>query len=517
MRVLSAPVVLSSLALTGWAGYAGAQAMGFGMQRSQAASPFEQAACEQDQQPALGIIPQPTPDCPGLVTGATLGELFTDNLKLAGPGQPKETGWITTIEPFVKAATQTPRFSGLVDYSLTGFVYAGQSGDDQVAQKLNAFGTVTVVPQHFFIDGSARYDRAIIDNQFAAAPGAFFLSGNNANIAVGTVSPWWTQTFGTVGTATLRYTQGRVVYNTRGISGESHGALAGVPDVTSNAVQFSFVSPQYERWGWNFGYSQQRMESGAYPARQFANAKAGATFQLNYSTSLLGDVGVENRYLPDGTMGHLDAGFWDAGVQWGNSRNNVKVLVGHRFFGRTGELSWTHNAALLTTTVSYSEQPTDLNQQLLGLNPGEIVINPLNPQQFTSLADRQVYLMKRATATAMYLMPRGHLTLTLYNESRDFFLTGLGKEKVANASLAWVIDLAPYTKLTPSVAWQRYQFADGQVGYTRFGFIDLVHQINAKNFATLRFRNDSRNTYAAVPGAHGYRVNVLYAQWTHLF
>lgn len=517
MRVLSAPVVLSSLALSGLAGSAGAQNAGIGMLSAQMPSSFAQAACEQNQQPTVGIIPQPNPDCPGVVTGVTLGELYTDNLKLAAPGQPKETAWVTTVEPFVKAAAQTPRFSGLVDYSLTGFVYAGQSDRDQIEQNLNALGTVTLVPQHFFIDGTARYSRAIINNQFAAGPGTIFISGNTANIAVGTLSPWWTQTFGTFGTATLRYTQGRVVYNTRGISGENRGALAGIPDVTSNAVQFSFASPQYERWAWNFGYSQQRLSPDFGPSRQFANAKAGATFQVNFNTSLLADVGVENRFRPDGSMGHLDASFWDAGVQWANTRDSLKLLVGHRFFGHTGELTWTHNAALLTTTLSYSEKPTDLNQQLLGQNPGQIVLNPVNPERFPSLADRQVYLMKRAMGTATYLMPRGRLTLTLYNESRDFFLAGLGKEKVANASLAWTIDLAPYTTLTPSAGWQRYQFADGQIGYTRFGLVDLVHQINAKNFATLRFRNDSRNTYAAVPGAHGYRVNVIYAQWTHLF
>lgn len=517
MRALPVPVVLTSMVLTGWAGGASGQQVPIQPQASQMSATAEQAACLQNQDQQPGVISQPTPDCPGLVAGVTAGELYTDNLKLAGTGQPKETSWITMARPFIKAAADSPRFSGLVDYSLTGYLYAGQSQHDQIAQDLDAMGTVTLVPQHFFLDGTARYSRAIINNQLAAGSGTFFLNNNLANIAVGTLSPWWTQQIGTLGTATLRYTQGRVVYNRRGISGDNRDVLSGIPDVTSNAVQFSFASPQYERWAWNFGYSQQRLEPDFGRSVQFAIVKAGASLQFNPNTQLLADAGAENRYRPDGTVGHLDAGFWDAGVNWAGVRDNFKVLVGHRFFGRTGELLWTHTAALLTTTLSYVEQPTDLNQQLLGENPGEIVLQPLNPNRLPSLTERQVYLMKRAMATATYQMPRGHLTLALYDESRHYFLANVGQEKVANASLSWLFDLGPFTSLTPMLGWQRYRFQTGEVSYSRFGQVALKHQVDPGNFWTVEMRNDSRDVYEPIPGARDYRVNVIYFSWTHLF
>lgn len=517
MRALTASVVLSSLALTGSLVNARAQQAGAGVLQPAEVSSVEQAACEQNQQSAPGVIPQPNPDCPGLVTGIRLGELYTDNLKLAGSGQAKETGWISTIEPFVKAAASTPRFSGLLDYSLDGFVYAGQSGSDQIAQTLRAQGTLAVVPQHLFVDGTALYDRAVLNNQFAAGSGTFFLDNNHANVAVATVSPWWTQTFGNLGTALLRYTQGRVVYSERGVAGDNRNLLRGIPNVTSRAVQFSFVSPNYDRWAWSAGYSQQQFVPDFGPGTQFANAKAGASFVLNANANLLGDVGVENRFRPDGTVGHLDAGFWDAGVEWATVRDSFKVLVGHRFFGRSGELSWTHNAALLTTTLSYVEQPTDLNQQLLGMNPGQIVLQPAIPHEIPSLAERQAYLMKRAMATATYQMPRGNLTLALDDESRKYFVSSFGRERVANANLSWLLNIGPFTTLTPQIGWQRYTFQDGQVSYTRFGQVALVHQLDAKNFASIQYRNDSRNNYDPVPGAHDFRVNVLYVQWTHMF
>lgn len=517
MRTLSVPVVLSTIVLAGWLGGARAQDMNTGASPDLALSSMGQTACEQDQQAAVGVVPQPNPDCPGLVTGITLGELYTDNLKLAGSGKPKETSWISVIQPFVKAAAGTPRFSGMVDYTLTGYLYAGLGSNNQLAQNLDAQGTVTVVAQHFYVDGTAGYGQQILNNQFPSGSGTFFLDNNRANVGRGTISPYWVQDLGRVGTMMLRYTRGRVVYNENGISGGNRDFLPGIPNVTSDSVQFSLNSPDFGTWGWNLGYTQQRLQPDAGQSLQFARAQAGLSYQLNLSTRLLADAGKENRFLPDGTVNHLGASFWDAGFEWASTRDSFKMMVGHRFYGRSTQLSWTHQAALLTTNVSYNEQPTDLNQQLLGQNAGAVVAAPGGNFFVPSLRERQIYLMKRASASATYQMPKGKLTLNLYDESRRYFVLDNAREKVANADLAWLFDVGPFTTFTPMVGWQRYLFMDGQTNYTRYLQLALVHQFNPDNFASLRFRNDSRNAYTLVPGANGYRVNVIYLQWTHLF
>lgn len=529
MRRPPARIVLSMILLTGWMTAAGAQEV-----PAQSANPSQGGFTDASQNVPLGVIPQPTPDAPGLITGITLGELYTDNLRLAGPGQNKQSSWITEVQPFVKAATGGPRFSGMVDYSLTGYLYTGGSHHHQLAQDLQAQGTLTLVPQHFFIDGTALYGRAVINNEMPSGSGTFFLDHNRANIAVASLSPYWIQDFGNIGTATVRYTHGRVVYNTRGIPGEGRGVpagpisldnpgasqdvLAGISNANSDAVQGSLVSPDGRNFGWNLGYSAQRIQrdNGGPPSR-FAIAKAGVYWQVNANTRLLADAGKENKYLPDGAVEILAAPFWDVGFEWSTLRDTVNLLVGHRFFGRSGEFTWTHTAALLSTTLSYIEKPTDLNQQLLGQGSFGTGLPPINPNQIPSLIQRRIYLMKRASFSATYEMPHGHLGLMLYDESRRYFALDNQREKVANADLWWLFELGPYTTLTPTVGWQRYRFIDGQVNYTRFVQLALVHQINPKNFGSLSFRNDSRNAYSGMPGTHGYRVNVLFLQWTHLF
>jgi hypothetical protein len=514
MRTLSAPVLLSSIVLGTWLTGAAAQNVNPPAPPGLASILGETGSA---LTPQPGPTLQPSLAAPGLVAGFRLAELYTDNLTLAAQGRPKRSNWITEIEPFIRAARNSPRFSGTVDYRLTGYVYPSHTSNDQLAQRLDATGTVTLVPQHLFFSGTARYGRTIVNNQLSGGSGTFFLNHNSANVARGTLSPEWVQDFGKFGTMTVRYTYGRVIYNDRGIPDASRGGLNGVPDITSNGEQFSLVSPKYETWGWNIDYSQERLSSNFGRSTQFAIGTLGGSWQLNPTTRLLADVGKENKFLPDGTVDHLGARFWDVGFELADRLGHFKLLVGHRFYGRSAQFSWTRTAALLTTRISYIERPTDLNQRLLGQSPGAIITPRIGFIGVPSLTERRVYLMKRGTAEVSYEMPHSTLGVRLYDESRRFFTLDNRREKLANADAYWSFQLGPLTKLTPTVGWQRYKFYTGQVRYLRYAQLELVHRLNAKNFGSVRLRHYTSDVYAGIPGAHGYRVNVFFVRWTHLF
>ncbi len=465
----------------------------------------------------IGTVRQPTLAEPGWVVGVTIGELYTDNLKLAPSDTPKQTSWITQIKPFLKAAYSGPHFSGVLDYALTGYLYAGHSSYNQVTQNLDANGTLTILPQHLFVDGTAMYGSEVINNQLSAASGTFFLNNNRANVARGTLSPYWIQDLGNVGTASLRYSYGRVMYNTRGIPAQNGDVLSGIPDITSNAVQFSLVSPTDKTWGWNLGYSEQRIEPNFGRSVDYAVAKLGAYVKVSNTIRLLVDAGRESKFLPDGTVDKLAASYWDAGLTWASSLYQLKAMVGHRFYGRSYQFSWSRTAALLTTTISYEERPTDLNQQLLGENPGLVNASPVGLSSLPSLTERQSYLMKRATASAEYEMPTGRLRVRLYDERRSYFALDHRQEKVVNANVDWLFNIGAFTTLTPTLGWQRYQFRDGQVRYNNYEQLALVHQFGPEDYASVRLRHDSSNVSSVLTGARGYRANVIFLQWTHLF
>ena len=507
-------VALSSVVLGGLLSAAAAHGAAVDSPREQDAAPLDQPWNAGDA--PIGIIPQPTIESPGTVMGVTLGELYTDNLGLAGPGQPKQSSWITEVQPFFKWARNGPRLVGVVDYTMTGYLYAGGPHSTQLAHDLKANGTYALVPRHLFVDGQATYGREVIDNRLPSGSGTYFLDNNHLNVAMAALSPYWVQDLGHAGTMTLRYTVGRVVYEDRGIPGQSAAVSSGIPNVTSQGAQFDLTSPDDQAWGWNLGYSEQRIDPDAGPSIEYAMARVGTSWQVNDRVRLLADAGRETRFLPDGTTRKLGANYWDAGFDWSNTRDTLKLLVGHRFYGRSYQFSWGHTAALLTTNLSYVEQPTDLNQQLLGQSPGQPISLPVG-SRFPSLRERQVYLMKRATGSATYTMPKSRLRLAVYDERRTYFTQDDAQEKVANADVSWQFDAGAFTTVTPTVGWQRYQFQDGQTSYNRFSQLEVVHQLNPENFGSLRLRRDTRNVYAGVPGAHGYRVNVVFVQWTHLF
>jgi hypothetical protein len=233
---------------------------------------------------------------------------------------------------------------------------------------------------------------------------------------------------------------------------------------------------------------------------------------------LIADGGKENEFLPDGTVDKLGSTFWDAGFQWTTARNNVRLVVGHRFFGRSYQLSWTHQAALLTTNVSYVERPTTYNQQLLGLNVGSGGLPPINVRpEIPSLTEREPYLSKRFSASATYNMPKSNLSLRVYDELRTFFVESDRDERVVSADLSWSFNLGPFTTLTPSARWDRRRFRDGETDNNRTADLALVHQFNAKDSGSVRVRHRTRGVEAPAPGVQGYTVNVIFVQWTHLF
>lgn len=475
------------------------------------------------QNDALGVIPQPTPEIPGLVTGVTLGEIYTDNLTLAPSGAAQQSDFITEIAPFLKSAFSSPRFTGLLDYSVQGYLYAQHHQDNQASQQLNAQGTFTLIPGHFFLDGVALYGQQIINQSAPTSSGSFFIDNNRANSATGILSPYWVEDFGNAGTMTLRYSHGRVVYNTQGISGASKTDLSGISNVTSNALQFSYVSPKGATLGWNISYFNQRLEPDFGGDIQFGKAMVGGSVQVTSRTQLIADVGKENKFLPDGTYVKLGSRFWDAGFNWADSLNDLTVLVGHRFFGPSYQLSWTHTAALLSTTVSYIEQPTDYNQQLLGQNPEAMVATPLAIPEIPSLFERQIYISKRAAASASYATARGTLTVLLYDELRTFITLNNSHERVANADVSWMFDIGVFTALTPTFGWQRYQFQNGQINYTTYEELALSHEFDPRDTGSLIFRHGALNNgyngapASPTPNGNGYGVNTILLQWTHLF
>ena len=506
MRMPRAPWFLAPLVLGGWVTGAMAQ-----VAPDAPSTVAAQAAASGNAGP--GSIPQPTTDAPGFVLGVKLGELYTNNLELVPAGKPRQGSWITEVRPFVKAATRNAWFAGSLDYELTGYAYAGQSSHNQLAQALDARGTLVAVPAHLFVDGSVQYGREVVNGAQAYAPGAFFIDNNSANVARTQLSPYWVQGLGRWAQLMARLSWGRIDYSTRGIAGHSDELLQGIPDTTSKAAQLSLVGQSTGAWDWRFDYSDQRLDPDFGIATEYASAKLRVSRQVGVHMRLLLDAGKENRYLPDGTVNVLGASLWDVGFEWLGARDQLRLLVGHRFYGHSYDFSWSHTAALLTMQLGYVEQPTNLANQLLSGSAAQLP--SLGYPVYGTLGNQQVYLMRRATASLTLQMPHGNLQLSAYNDRRDYFVLQRERERVTNADIAWRLDLSAKTTLTPGFGWQRYQHIDDSVQTLHYAQVTLLHQFNPDDFASLRLRKYEGGVQAGPD--NGYAASVVFLEWTHLF
>lgn len=525
MRARQIAIAVSAVLMGGWLTVAGAQDLGAGDGANVGTTPTMDMPAWQIQtfgNLPQGIVTQPEPGAPGVVAGVLVGELYTDNLGLNYSGQPRQSDWITVVTPFVRAARSGPRFSGVVNYSLTGYAYSDNSSSNRVAQDLDAIGRLTLVPQHFFLDGFAKYDHENIDNYIPPGYGTFYLGTNRTNVGVAQLSPFWQQDFGQVGLMTIRYSLGRVVYDRSGGYSSSGFSSAGylLPNVTSNGLQFKLTQPRDAKLGWDVNYASQVLSPSYGADVRFQTLTAGVWYRVNQTLRFLGDLGRENNYRADGTARGLGATRYDVGLEWDTPQNHVLLKVGHRFFGPSSEFSWTHTASRLSTVLRYQQRPTDINAELLEQNIGPGVVWPVNVNQpYPNLTARGqgLYIMRRGSFEMNYEMANSDLSVGAYNEIRDYFVPNTGPERVAQANIAWKFILGARTTLTPSIEWQRFRYPGGLESDPRTEQLALMHQFTLHDFATLRYRHGAWDYEQFMAPTNNVAVNVFYAQWIHLF
>src|SRR6185437_10032914 len=167
--------------------------------------------------PSVGL---PGPPEPGwtILPRVDVSEAFNDNIFQRENN--RSSDFITYITPGVIITGNTPSVLARVHYAPTAVIYASHGGQDMIAQNLNAFGTVTVVPDTFFVDlrGYAAVQPTFgglpnANGGFGLSPGSGigqdtspFLTRNNATqTETFSVAPYLVHRFGTFGTVKAGY------------------------------------------------------------------------------------------------------------------------------------------------------------------------------------------------------------------------------------------------------------------------------------------------------------------------
>jgi len=242
----------------------------------------------------------------------------------------------------------------MFDYTLHALFFSG--GHHDFLHSGHLLSVTQVIPDWFELDLAGRREQGTVDPAAPANLAYLFPTANLANYTDGLVRPTLKHEFRDFH-AEASYTRGIADYG-------QVGGGNGLGYRSNQQGEDAFVSSidKDDRVTWSATYQRTDVKyDHPYTLEYLYEQARGEIGVLTIPTlRIIGRAGKESDPGPTGLFeGGLGSTFWAAGFDRSTGPDDdLKFLVGHRFFGRTYEGSWQKQARLLRLQVSYQEQPT---------------------------------------------------------------------------------------------------------------------------------------------------------------
>ncbi|OYW39370.1 MAG: hypothetical protein B7Z35_04465 [Hydrogenophilales bacterium 12-61-10] len=286
--------------------------------------------------------------------GPSLGgtATYTDNANQSNASP--EDAMIFTVRPgFSLRSEGSRRVQANLNYGLSGVARYGEDQSTDINHNLGALGKAELIEDFLFVDGTARVSQELISLTGSPAD-ANTNDSNRATVGTYSISPNIQKRLGTFANAQARYTTSGAIFENDAASNSNVNAFtAGL----TNGSRFNNLS-------WGVNYSLRKANNSTTADTTFERVSASAGYALTRKFRVFGTVGQDwNDYLS--TSG-TDGSSWSAGLGWSPSRRtSVEASFGERYFGNTYSLSASHRTRVSRWTASYSENVSDISQQLL--------------------------------------------------------------------------------------------------------------------------------------------------------
>lgn len=283
---------------------------------------------------------------------------YTDNVKQSS-SNPQDALIFTATPGFTLRSEGSRRVQASLQYGLTGVKRFGGDQSDNFYHNLSAIGKAELVEDFLFIDGNANISQQLI-SLLGSPADATTNNSNRTTVGTYSISPYIQQRLGTFAFAQARYTaSGAIFQNNAAANANSNSFTASL----NSGTRFTDLS-----WGLNYSLRKLQNRNAVNSVNNtdvtFESASATAGYALTRQFRVFGTVGHDsNDYLSSsGTSGS----FYSAGFGWAPTRRtNLEASVGERYFGRTFSLAANHRTRLTQWRVRYSEDVSDISQQLL--------------------------------------------------------------------------------------------------------------------------------------------------------
>ena len=337
---------------------------------------------------------------------------WTDNLGLATTDHQSAEVW--QLAPGLTFAHDSPLEHALLDYEAREIYFTGGPSGDQheLVHTGTLFSDTKLIPQWFDLNLAALRTQSAANPTQPVSTNSNYLfpTQNVANRTTGSAQPILRHTF-RLFKIDAEYTR----------SFTHNQQLAGQPQTnellanSNNNNVLALISSVDAKapLTWDAKYQRTRTDYNIPGFPRFLNESAGADLGVHLTADirLLANGGKESNPFEGVSAGGLGATYWAGGLDWSpDAHNDLKVLAGHRFFGKSFEAHWRRDSRLLNLQVNYTELPTTEDAVLTSqaLSPQQTV-QPINIPGQTGFVRTtpDVFLNKQLDAR---LAITGHLT-----------------------------------------------------------------------------------------------------------
>jgi uncharacterized protein (PEP-CTERM system associated) len=318
-----------------------------------------------------------------------VSETYSDNVSRTAAAS-AQGDWISALSPGFRVEGAGPRLRGFLDYQLSKYLYASQSGLNNTQNAMNSELALEAIQDWLFIDA-----RAVISQQNRSAFGttttdATGANSNRSESSVFQLSPHVRGVIADTALYQLRYS---------GATSRTHDSI--VPETrTSEWVGNVKNAPSASLLGWSVDASTVTIRN-AIADRDDSRFRGSLMYALYPELHVSISEGIESSNLAG--LGRQRTLSPAIGLDWSpGARTQVAVVREKRFFGTGHSLLLSHRTPLLALRFS-DVRDVSLPVQITASGPGTIsgLLNELLTSSISDPAARAAAVRSQLEQTGI--------------------------------------------------------------------------------------------------------------------
>lgn len=283
-------------------------------------------------------------------------ETYSDNVSQTTADR-AQSSFITELLPSFTIAENGPRLKLNGTYQLHLYSYSNKvANTNNTSSQYNLSMQAKVIEQLLDLDATA--SRQTVSQSAFGPQGndSLYSSSNRTNISTYSISPTLRHRFAGTADAYLRYTRNRLDGDAN-VLGNSNGDNISA-NITSGA-NFTTVS-------WGLNAVQDKYTDQMFGKTETQNAEANLSYRLSQAIALTATTGYDKYDYSTREDGTSQGKSWTGGFVWTpSSRTRLQMAYGRRYYGNTGNMSFTFRGHRSALNASYTDNVTTSRQNFL--------------------------------------------------------------------------------------------------------------------------------------------------------